>query len=109
MLWFDPFSFSRILQNRFLLHAMSESKITTADDVYHFVERLKSESEKHGASALAAEFGDALHLGSSGLEIFGGIRQTIIANRPTIERLLGPSGSEEAEQVIAFVDGAFGR
>ena len=88
---------------------MSTSRITTAEDVYRFVDRLKLESEKHGANALSAELDDALHLGSSGLEILGAVRQTMIANLPAIERLLGPTGKEEAKQVIAFVDSAFGR
>lgn len=88
---------------------MSTSRITTADDVYRFVERLKAQSEKHDARALAMELDDAQHLGSSGLEVLGAIRQTLVANGPVIERLLGPLGSEEAKEVIAFVDRALGR
>ena len=88
---------------------MSASKISTADDVYQFVARLKSESEKHGDRKLSAELDDALLLGSSGLVILGAIRQTIIANRSAIECLLGHSSSEETNQVIAFIDLTFGR
>ena len=82
---------------------MSISRITTVDDVYRFVDRLKLEANSHGAAALATQLDDALHLGSSGLEILGAIRQTLITNRTSIEQLLGPSGKEEADQVIAFV------
>jgi len=88
---------------------MSASQIKTADDVYHFVERLKSECQKNGASALLDQLDDALHLGSSGLEIMGAVRQAIIGNRALIERLLGAAGKDEAKQVVAFVDSAFGR
>jgi len=88
---------------------MSASQIKTADDVYRFVERLKSECQKNGATALLAQLDDALHLGSSGLEILGAVRQTIIGNRAFIERLLGAAGKDEANQVVVFVDKAFGR
>lgn len=88
---------------------MSASQIKTADDVYRFVERLKSECQNSGATELLAQLDDALHLGSSGLEILGAVRQTIIGNRALIERLLGAARKDEANQVVAFVDGAFGR
>ena len=88
---------------------MSNSQIKTADDVYRFVERLKVQSEKGGLRELATQLDDALHLGSSGLEILGAIRQTVIENRIAIEQMLGSSGKDETEQVIAFVDRAFGR
>ncbi len=88
---------------------MSNSQIKTADDVYRFVERLKAQSEKRGPRELATKLDEALHLGSSGLEILGAIRQTIIENRAAIEQMLGSSEKDEAKQVIAFVDRAFGR
>lgn len=88
---------------------MSASHIKTTDDVYQFVERLKSECQKNGATELFAQLDDSLHLGSSGLEMLGAIRQTIIDNRASIERLLGASGKDEANQVVGFVDSAFGR
>lgn len=88
---------------------MSELKIKTADDVYRFVERLKSECQKQRATDLVTQLDDALHQGSSGLEILGAIRQTIISNRASIERLLDRAGKNEANQVVAFVDRAFGR
>ncbi len=88
---------------------MSNSQIITSDDVYRFVERLKVQSEKGGLQELATQLDDALHLGSSGLEILGAIRQAVIENRIAIEQMLGPSRKDEAEQVIAFVDRAYGR
>ena len=88
---------------------MSVSKIETTDDVYRFVERLKSECQEHGATELSLKLDDALCLGSSGLEILGAIRHTIISNLTSVERLLGVAGKDEANQVIGFVDKAFGR
>lgn len=88
---------------------MNASQIKTADDVYRFVEHLKSECQKNGATELFAQLDDALHLGSSGLEILGAVRHTILNNRASIERLLGAGGKDEANQVLIFVDKAFGR
>lgn len=88
---------------------MSDSQIKTAEDVYRFIERLKVESENAGRTELALQLDDAMHLGSSALEILGAIRQVLLNKQNAIEPLLGPPGKREAEQVIAFVDKAFGR
>lgn len=45
----------------------------------------------------------------SGLEILGAIQQIAIENGTVIEQNLGASGKDEVEEVIAFVDSAFGR
>lgn len=88
---------------------MSELQIKTTDDVYQFVERLESECRIHEATALLRQLDAARHLGSSGLEILGAVRQALVDNLALIEQLLGPSGKEQAKQIVAFVDGAFGR
>jgi len=83
--------------------------ITTANEVYAFVVQLKTQAEKHGDADLASRLDDALHLGSSGLEILGAIRKTLIENHSQVETLVGSDGWQKAAQVIAFVDKAFGR
>ena len=83
--------------------------ITTANDVYAFVAQLKTQAEKRGDTDLASELDDAVHLGSSGLEILGAVRKTLIENHGEVESLLGSDGWQKAAQVIAFVDKAFGR
>ena len=83
--------------------------ITTANEVYAFVTQLKTQAEKHGDADLASKLDDALHLGSSGLEILGAIRETLIENHSQVEALVGSDGWQKAAQVIAFVDKAFGR
>ena len=88
---------------------MTTATITTTDEVYRFIEQLKAEAEKHEDTALATELDDALHLGSSGLEILGAIRETLIASLSKVEKLLGSKGLNRAKQIIAFVDKAFGR
>jgi hypothetical protein len=81
----------------------------TTDDVYMFVDRLKLESLKQGSTHLAKELDDALHMGSSGLEIMGAIRQAILDHHSLIQKLLGPDRLDEANRVVAFVDKAYGR
>jgi hypothetical protein len=83
--------------------------INNAGDVYQFVERLKMQCQENGQTELHKKLDDALHLGSSGLEIIGAIQQTLKNNYNVIEQLLGSEGKIAADQVIAFVDKAFGR
>ena len=88
---------------------MRDSTISSTGDVYEFVDVLKKESERRGSVSLVARLENALHLGSSGLEILGAVRQVMIENRSEIERCLGNTGIEKANRVIAFIDKAFGR
>lgn len=88
---------------------MSASTQYSAADVYGFVDELKKEAKRRDAISLVAQLDNALRLGSSGLEILGAVRQVMIENRSEIERCLGNTGIEKANQVIAFVDKAFGR
>jgi gamma-glutamyltranspeptidase len=74
---------------------MSDCTIRTASDVYGFVAQLKSEAEKHGNIDFASELDDAVHLGSSGLEILGAVRKTLIENHGEVESLLGSDGYQK--------------
>jgi hypothetical protein len=88
---------------------MNAPRTINTDDVYRFVDGLMAECRKTGQSGLLKELDDALHLGSSGLEILGSIRKALIAHRGTIAKLLGSIGADEVDNVIAFVDKAYGR
>jgi hypothetical protein len=88
---------------------MNAPHTTNTDDVYRFVERLMPECRKGDEPVLLGQLDDALHLGSSGLEILGAIRKALIENREVIARLIGGTGVAEADGVIAFVDKAYGR
>ena len=81
---------------------MSDCSIRTASDVYGFVAQLKIDTEKCGDTDSARELDEALHLGSSGLEILGAIRKTLIENQGAVESLLGSDGWQKAARVIAF-------
>jgi hypothetical protein len=88
---------------------MTDFTITTTNEVYAFVAQLKTEAEKRGDTDFASELDDALHLGSSGLEILGTIRKTLIGNQAEVESLLGSDGRQKAAQIIAFADKTYGR
>jgi hypothetical protein len=83
---------------------MTKKKITTAGDVYKFVERFKTASQHDGAAELYRQLDQAMRLGSSSLEILGAIQQAVIRNQSDVERLLETDGSLCADQVIAFVN-----
>jgi len=88
---------------------MTDHTIATANDVYAFVAQLKTEADKCGNTYFARELDDALHLGSSGLEILGAIRKILSERHNEVDALLGSGGWEKAAHVIAFVDKAFGQ
>jgi len=83
--------------------------ITSIDEVYQFIRTLKSEAEKMQMSELANELDDALHLGSSGMEILGGIKQVITENEIVINKLIASGVEDRRREVLLFVDKAFGR
>jgi hypothetical protein len=88
---------------------MTTERITTVADVYQFVERLKTASQQDGAVELNRQLDHATRLGSSSLEMLGAIRQTVVGNLSDVERLLGSDGRLCADQVVAFVNKAFGQ
>jgi hypothetical protein len=84
------------------------NKIDTVLDVYHFVRVLSAECKTNGATDVYEELDDALHLGSSGLEILNALRAVLLRNRAIVEQLLGTVGSEQAREIVHFVDRALG-
>lgn len=80
--------------------------ITTVNQVYGFVNLVIQRSRSHGDDEVARKLDDAMHLGSSGLEVLGAIRSVILEERVTINNLVGESDTED---VIRFVDKAFGQ
>ena len=83
--------------------------MNSANDVYEFVDQLKSACQKAGATELVEQLSDALRLGSSGLEILGAIREILVKNRSLIQGLLESTKKTEVDKVITFVDKAYGR
>jgi hypothetical protein len=83
--------------------------MNNTSDVYEFVEQLKSACQSARQTELLEKLNDALNLGSSGLEILGAIREIIIKNRKTIQSLLDSTKQVQIDEVISFVDRAYGR
>lgn len=79
--------------------------ITTTDDVYQFTELAMRKCREHGYGDVAQQLDDAMHLGSSGLEILGAIKTTFIAQAATLERVVDKG---KMEAVVQYVNKAFG-
>jgi hypothetical protein len=79
--------------------------VETLEEVYKFVDRAMEEAVKHGRLDIAKKLEDALHLGSSSLEILGAIKVVLSQEATTIDSWLNKSEREEA---INFVSQAFG-
>lgn len=88
---------------------MNILKIISIDDIYHFVEQLMFECRRNDELTLLRQLDDALHLGSSSIEILGAIRKIFIENRAVIIKLMGNTNDKEIDKIIAFVDKAYGQ
>jgi hypothetical protein len=80
--------------------------ITTTQQMYEFVNKVLSGAREHGYEEIAARLDDAMHLGSSGLEICGAIGNVLKEERPRLEKVVS---EKELQEAIDFVDSAFGR
>jgi hypothetical protein len=87
--------------------------ITSAFDVYEFVEDIRATAAKGEASAetrrLMTKLEEAMNLGSSGLEIIGAIKVALLEDEAAVNRLMGAKGRLKLRQVARFVSRAYGR
>jgi hypothetical protein len=83
--------------------------MNNANDVYEFVEELKLACQSAGQTELLEKLKSALCLGSSGLEILGAIREIFVRNRATIQNLLNREKWPQIDEIISFIDNAYGR
>ena len=81
-------------------------KIKTTDQMYHFVNRIVGDCRNNGWDDIANGFDDAMNLGCSGLEILGAIRTVLVEEHL---RLLNIAKKDELNNIIEFVDIAYGR
>ena len=79
--------------------------ITTSDRVYEFTELAMQKCRVHAFGDIAQQLDDALHLGSSGLEILGAIRAVFVARRTELELVLD---KHQVQDVIQYVNTVFG-
>ena len=80
--------------------------ITTTEQIYEFVEQLQHGAREHGYDDIAERLDDAMHLGSSGLEILGAIRSVLQDEKQRLQKI---TENQKIEGAIAFVDKSFGR
>jgi hypothetical protein len=79
--------------------------IATATDVYEFAEFVAKRCRENGDNRIAQQLDDAMHLGSSGLEILGAIKTVLVSEATRLEQLVDEAKLHEA---IAVVDSAYG-
>lgn len=90
-------------------YAMKKLNLKTATDVYSYIDWLKTECQNRGTPHLYEQLDNALHAGSSGLEILGAIREVLINHRQIFERLTDKSISGDISTILTFIDRSFGR
>jgi hypothetical protein len=79
--------------------------ITTTDKIYVFVELAIQRCREYGYDDIAQQLDDAMHLGSSGMEILGAIRTVFIAQTTRLEQVVEKA---KVEEVVKYVNRAFG-
>ncbi|HYW80652.1 MAG TPA: hypothetical protein VE890_13810 [Thermoguttaceae bacterium] len=75
-------------------------------EVYSLARELIAACEASGHNDVAKQIDEALHAGSSALEILGAIRTAFIDHRAVLNLFVD---SGQLDSAIAFVDAAFGR
>ena len=79
--------------------------ITTTDRFYEFTEHVIQKCLDHGYGDIAQQLDDAMHLGSSGLEILGAIKAVIVARRAELDVIFDRYTLDE---LVQYVNKAFG-
>jgi len=79
--------------------------IATAQEVYDFVDMAMQQCRLRGLNDIEKQLDDALHLGSSGMEILGAIKAVFIAQGKQLEKVLD---REKIDEIVVFVNKAFG-
>lgn len=79
--------------------------ISTSQELYALVDFVIQQSRVRGLLDIAQQLEDALHLGSSGLEILGAIKNIFVAQNTELEKILE---KEKIEEVVKYVTKAYG-
>ncbi|MEO8271460.1 MAG: hypothetical protein ABI557_17185 [Aureliella sp.] len=79
--------------------------ITTINEIYEFTELAMHKCLEHAYGDVAQQLDDAMHLGSSWLEICGAIKATFVTRAATLEKVLDRIKMHE---VIDDANQAFG-
>ena len=79
--------------------------ITSTQEVYAFVDMAIRQCRLHGLNDIEKQLDDALHLGSSGMEILGAIKAVFLTQGERLEKILD---REKIGEIVIFVNKAFG-
>ena len=79
--------------------------ITTTNEIYEFTELAMKNCREHGYDDVAQQLDDAMHLGSSGLEILGAIKATFVSQSGTLEKVVDKA---KLQEVVRYVNKVFG-
>ncbi len=77
----------------------------TVEDIYTCIEITIIKCKDYGYSDLAGRFDDALHLGSSGMEILGAIRTILKEEKNRSNEIIG---KKQVIKIIDFVESCYG-
>lgn len=77
----------------------------TTEEIYTFVETTMQKCRQVGHVDIAQQLDDAVHLGSSGLEILGAIKLVLNSNAARLEKVVDMT---QLEEVVDSIDRAFG-
>ena len=80
--------------------------ISSVSDVYEFVNEAIRLCREQEYEDIATRLEEAMHLGSSALEIIGAIRSILIEGQP---ELLSVLDKDSIQEVIHFIDASYGR
>jgi hypothetical protein len=79
--------------------------IKTTKEVYECVQVVTRKCREHGYNDIVQRLDNAMHLGSSGLEILGAIKWVFVSE---MARLEGAVDKDKLNDVIQYVNRAFG-
>ena len=79
--------------------------ISTTQELYTLVDFVIRQSRMRGHLDIAQQLDDAIHLGSSGLEILGAVKTIFVAHNVQLQNFLE---REKIESVINFVTRDYG-
>lgn len=79
--------------------------IATTNEIYEVVELAMQRCRDHSYDNVAQQLDDAMHLGSSGLEILGAIKTTFVTQAATLERVVDKA---KLQEVVEYVNRVFG-
>ena len=77
----------------------------TVEEIYACIESTITKCKDCGYDDLAERFDEALHLGSSGLEILGAIRNVLKDEKNKANELIGKG---QVQQIIDFIESSYG-